>query len=105
MSLVCIETLRSPTHPCPCVLETRRLWAATLYPDENRSEEMLVIPAHMGVTEPRAYVRLTVIVRQQIIDGKLRPGGPAPSITFLSQEHGHARLTCRRALRILEDEG
>ena len=24
---------------------------------------------------------------------------------FLSQEHGHARPTCSRALRILEDEG
>ena len=48
----------------------------------------------MGLTDPRAYVRLAAIVRQQIIDGKLRPGGPAPSITFLSQEHGHARPTC-----------
>jgi DNA-binding GntR family transcriptional regulator len=44
-------------------------------------------------------------VRQQIIDGKLRPGDPAPSITFLSQEHGHARATCGRALRLLQDEG
>jgi hypothetical protein len=50
-------------------------------------------------------MRLAAIVRQQIIDGKLRPGGPAPSITFLSREHGHARPTCSRALRILEDEG
>jgi GntR family transcriptional regulator len=64
-----------------------------------------VVPPHMGLTDPRAYVRLATIVRQQIIDGKLRPGGPAPSITFLSQEHGHARPTCSKALRILEDEG
>jgi DNA-binding GntR family transcriptional regulator len=64
-----------------------------------------VVTPHMGLTDPRAYVRLAVIVRQQIIDGKLRPGGPAPSITVLSQKHGHARPTCSRALRILEDEG
>lgn len=64
----------------------------------------MVLP-HMGLTDPRAYVRLAAIVRQQIIDGKLRPGDPAPSITFLSQERGHARPTCSRALRILEDEG
>ena len=49
----------------------------------------MVLP-HMGLTDPRAYMRLAAIVRQQIINGKLRPGGPAPSITFLSQEHGHA---------------
>ena len=64
----------------------------------------MVLP-HVGLTDPRAYVRLAAIVRQQIIDGKLWPGGPAPSITFLSQEHGHARPTCGKALRILEDEG
>jgi DNA-binding GntR family transcriptional regulator len=64
-----------------------------------------VVLPHMGQTDPRAFVRLAAIVRQQIIDGKLRPGSPAPSISFLSQEHGHARPTCSRALRILEDEG
>ena len=64
----------------------------------------MVLP-HMGVTDPQASMRLAAIVRQQIIDGKLRPGGPAPSITFLSQEHGHARPTCSRALRMVEDEG
>ena len=34
-----------------------------------------------------------------------RVGESAPSIAFLSQEHGHARPTCSRALRMLEDEG
>jgi DNA-binding GntR family transcriptional regulator len=29
----------------------------------------------------------------------------APSITRLSQEYGHARLTCGKAFRLLEDEG
>ena len=85
MRLVCIETLRSLAHPCPCVLETRRLWAAILDPDREPIREVLVVPPHMGLTDPRAYVRLAAIVRQQIIDGKLRPGGPAPSITFLSR--------------------
>ena len=53
----------------------------------------------------RVLARHTTIVRQQIIDGTLEPGQRAPSITHLSQEHGHARLTCSKALRILEDEG
>jgi DNA-binding GntR family transcriptional regulator len=62
-------------------------------------------PAHTGLTDPRAYMRLAAIVRQQITNGTLDPGQPAPSITRLSQEHGHARPTCGKALRILEGEG
>lgn len=30
---------------------------------------------------------------------------PAPSATSLSREYGHARQTCTKALRALEDEG
>ena len=62
-------------------------------------------PTHAGLADPRVYVRLAEIVRQQIIDGMLEPGRPTPSITRLSQEHRHARLTCGKALRLLEREG
>jgi len=62
-------------------------------------------PTHAGLADPRAYVRLAAIVRQQIAGGALKPGHPAPSITRLSQEYGHARPTCGKALRMLEDEG
>ena len=62
-------------------------------------------PAFTGLADPRAYVRLAAIVRQQITDGTLKPGQPAPPITRLSQEYGHARPTCGKALRMLEDEG
>jgi DNA-binding GntR family transcriptional regulator len=61
--------------------------------------------AHRELADPRAYVRLAAILRQQITDGTLRPGERAPSITDLSQEHGHARPTCGKALRVLEGEG
>jgi len=61
--------------------------------------------AHTGLADPRAYVRLAAMVRQQIMDGVLKPGEHAPSITRLSQEHGHAGLTCAKALRLLEREG
>ena len=60
---------------------------------------------HRDLADPRAYVRLAAALRQQITDGSLRPGDRAPSITRLSQEHGHARPTCGKALRMLEDEG
>jgi DNA-binding GntR family transcriptional regulator len=60
--------------------------------------------AYSGLADPRAYVRLAAIVRQQVTDGILKPGQPAPSITRLSQEYGHARPTCGKALRLLEGE-
>jgi DNA-binding GntR family transcriptional regulator len=44
-------------------------------------------------------------VRWQITDGTLKLGQPTPSITRLSQEHGHAQPTCGKALQMLEGEG
>jgi len=64
-----------------------------------------VVLTHMELADPRAYVRLAAILRQQITDGFLRPSDRAPSITRLSQEHRHARPTCGKALRMLEGEG
>jgi len=64
-----------------------------------------MFPTRSGLEDPRAWVRLAAIVRQQIIDGTLEPGRPTPSITRLSQEHGHARPTCSKALHMLESEG
>jgi DNA-binding GntR family transcriptional regulator len=61
--------------------------------------------ADLNLADPRAYRRLAVLIRQQISDGTLQPGRSAPSITSLSREHGHARQTCGKALRILEGEG
>ena len=55
--------------------------------------------------DPRRYLRIAALLRQQIADGTLRPGQPTPSITTLSQEHGVARQTAAKALRVLEDEG
>lgn len=57
------------------------------------------------LTDPRAYRRLAEVIRQQITSGTLRQGQPTPSITSLSQEHGHTRQTYSKALRMLEDEG
>jgi GntR family transcriptional regulator len=55
--------------------------------------------------DPRMYVRIAVQIRGQIEKGKLAPGDPVPSITTLVQEHGVARQTAAKALRLLEDEG
>ena len=59
----------------------------------------------MTTPDPRAYVRVANQLRQQITDGALRPGEPTPSITTLAQDHGIARQTAAKALRLLESEG
>jgi DNA-binding GntR family transcriptional regulator len=50
-------------------------------------------------------VRLAARLRQEIATGTLASGMPAPSITTLAKQYGHARQTCAKALRTLEDEG
>jgi GntR family transcriptional regulator len=56
--------------------------------------------------DPRKYVRLALLIHSRILDGTLRPGDPAPSITALAAEHGGwARQTCAKALQTLEAEG
>lgn len=90
------QTMRRP--PVPSQFRQR-----TKHPDREPIKGGAA--SHGTEGSPGLYMRLVAIVRQQIIDGKLRPGGPAPSTTFLSQEHRHARPTCSRAMRILEDEG
>lgn len=62
-------------------------------------------PPDSGLTDPRAYRRLAAMIREQISSGMLQRGQPVPSITRLSQEHGHARQTCSKAYRVLEREG
>ena len=50
-------------------------------------------------------MRLAADVRKAIADGTYPPGSPTPSITTLSQQSGHARQTCSKALNVLVDEG
>jgi GntR family transcriptional regulator len=56
-------------------------------------------------SDPRAYIRLAADLRRAIADGTYPPGSPTPSITTLSQQYGHARQTCAKALGVLVDEG
>jgi GntR family transcriptional regulator len=56
-------------------------------------------------SDPRAYVRLAADVRKAIAEGTYPPGSPTPSITTLSQQSGHARQTCSKALGVLVKEG
>ena len=55
--------------------------------------------------DPRAYMRLAALIREQIASGKLAPGGRLPSIAILRREHGHSRQTVGKAMRILEGDG
>ena len=64
-----------------------------------------VTPPGSGAADPRAYIRLAAELRRDITEGKYKVGKATPSITTLSQQYGHARQTCAKALRLLVDEG
>jgi DNA-binding GntR family transcriptional regulator len=59
-----------------------------------------------GVTrvEDFAYRRIASALREAIARGELTPGDPVPSARTLSQEHGVALETARKALRLLLDD-
>ena len=62
-------------------------------------------PVDLGEDDPRAYIRMAARLRRQILAGEIAPGQPVPSLTTLSREFGHARTTCGKAMRLLEQEG
>jgi GntR family histidine utilization transcriptional repressor len=55
--------------------------------------------------DPRRYRRIAGEVRALITSGALAPADPAPTIAELAGEHGCARQTAAKALRVLVDEG
>ena len=87
-------------------------WASRLISTSVEALRLAILPIEYGTrvsisdeSDPRAYVRLAARLRREIAEGTLTPGIPTPSITTLSQQYGHARQTCAKALRTLEDEG
>ena len=59
----------------------------------------------MRTPDPRAYVRLAGLLRDQITSGEIGPSERLPSIGELRTKHGHSRQTVGKALAILEDDG
>ena len=51
------------------------------------------------------YLQLAAILRARIEAGDYPPGRALPSESTLMQEHGVARETARKAVRVLRDEG
>ena len=58
---------------------------------------------HEGETP--LYLQIAAILRGQIERGELVPGRPVPSETQLMQRYEVARLTARKAVRVLAGEG
>ena len=58
---------------------------------------------HEGKTP--LYLQIAAILRSQIERGELAAGRPVPSETQLMQRYEVARLTARKAVRVLADEG
>ena len=55
--------------------------------------------------DPRAYMQVAHRLREQIEDGRLKPGDPMPSINQICGEMSRSRQTVGKALRFLEREG
>ena len=58
---------------------------------------------HEGKTP--VYLQIAAILRGEIERGVYAPGRPVPSETQLMQRYEVARLTARKAVRVLADEG
>ena len=55
--------------------------------------------------ETALYQQLAAILRAQIASGELEAGRPIPSEESLAQQYGVSRLTARKAVHLLRDEG
>jgi GntR family transcriptional regulator len=51
------------------------------------------------------YVQLAAILREQITSGELASNAPLASESYLQQEHGVSRVTVRKAVEVLRNEG
>ena len=51
------------------------------------------------------YQRLADVLRQSVIDGKIKPGDRVPSENVLAEDYGLAAGTVRKALDVLVSEG
>ena len=51
------------------------------------------------------YLQIAGQLREMILSGALEPGSRLPSAETITQEAGVARLTARKALKVLRDEG
>ena len=51
------------------------------------------------------YVQLAAIIREQITSGEFAPDDPLPSESYLQQQHGVSRVTARKAIEVLRNEG
>lgn len=51
------------------------------------------------------YYQLELNLRRQIEEGLLQPGSPLPSETYLARDYDVSRITVRRALDRLEEDG
>ena len=51
------------------------------------------------------YLQLAAILREEIQSGRLPRDSLLPSESYLQQEHGVSRVTVRKAIQVLREEG
>jgi DNA-binding GntR family transcriptional regulator len=55
--------------------------------------------------DPRRYMKVADMIRQQIEDGRLQPEQSLPSIGALSRDLRYSRQTIAKGFQLLLDEG
>ena len=51
------------------------------------------------------YMQLAAVIRAKITSGELAANDPVPSESYLQQTHGVSRVTVRKAIELLRNEG
>ncbi len=59
----------------------------------------------VDINPERSYEKIAVGLRDEILDGSLRPGWPIPSLTQLAATHGVSTATAHRAVSMLREWG
>ena len=57
------------------------------------------------MSKPLGYIKMADYLREQIMQGKYKPGDPSMTIGDMQRRFGYSRLTCAKSMHLLEDEG
>jgi GntR family transcriptional regulator len=86
--------------------KTRSTTLGRQHAGRTASASLAAAPLATARTEPLPlYHRIYLLLRQGIVEGEWPPDSPMPGEHEISEAHGVSRITVRRALQQLEQEG
>jgi integrase len=85
------------------ISESDQRAASTLFGRMPARPQIPASPAERAKTDPRSpYERIAAEIRQQILNGALQPGDPAPTVAEIAATHGVSEGTAHRAMVLLK---